>query len=439
MVDDAGGPSASETLPAAAPGGAGAVSPSTGREFTPLQAHFSGAPAPALAAVESSPTAASAAPPTFALSSADAMASGDTDNERPTSRSPVRDSDSETEEEISGSGDAAGASTLDVNDDHTGLAEPGSEIPDAASPESVAQPTTARSALPTSMAMDAGRTIEFVLQALSYGPNDAADSEKVTMLLSAAGETVQILHKDQPGKTVDERLGTDVGSGLRARSEPAPHSAVFAFMEDTVLHVIDGSHIDPLGDEYCWEDSKEIKVADGFTQEDHDTFVTIAAGDNEMATWFTAMSSTQSGDGDSGHRPDDEAASEEFVDSESEWTPGCASQSTSSDDGSESSHSPMENGGGDFLGATSDEDCGGGSDDPEYAKYADYERKIGARVARQHLQHTGKSPRLAKGKGKGPARRGVTSGPDGKAKPAKKKPKRSTSRACNGNGYLFDR
>lgn len=43
------------------------------------------------------------------------------------------------------------------------------------------------------VAEEAGRTIGFVLQALDYGPNDAADVEKLTMLLSAAGETVQVI------------------------------------------------------------------------------------------------------------------------------------------------------------------------------------------------------------------------------------------------------
>lgn len=35
-------------------------------------------------------------------------------------------------------------------------------------------------------------------------------------------------------------------------------------MEDTVLHVISGSHLKPLGEEYRWEDTEEIKVPRGW-------------------------------------------------------------------------------------------------------------------------------------------------------------------------------
>lgn len=73
----------------------------------------------------------------------------------------------------------------------------------------------------------------------------------------------QILHKDQPGKEVLDRM-RGKGSGTRSRKEPPPYSALGAFQEGTTLHVIDGSHKDLEQDEFSWEDAKELKIPRGW-------------------------------------------------------------------------------------------------------------------------------------------------------------------------------
>lgn len=110
---------------------------------------------------------------------------------------------------------------------------------------------------------EAGETLAFVLQALDYGYLRGVDVEKLTLLLSAAGKQVQILHKDQDGEEVAKRL-EDTGSGTRGAPEPVPYSAVCAFHEDAVLHVIDASHKDLRGDDFNWDDAKELKIPKGW-------------------------------------------------------------------------------------------------------------------------------------------------------------------------------
>lgn len=73
----------------------------------------------------------------------------------------------------------------------------------------------------------------------------------------------QTLHKDQPGKEVADRL-KGKGNGTRSRKEPPPYSALCAFQEGTVLHVIEGSHKDLEKDRFSWDDSKELKIPRGW-------------------------------------------------------------------------------------------------------------------------------------------------------------------------------
>lgn len=110
---------------------------------------------------------------------------------------------------------------------------------------------------------EVGETMAFVLQALDYGYLRGVDVEKLTLLLSAAGKQVQILHKDQDGEEVAKRL-EDTGSGLRGAPEPSPYSAVCAFHEDAVLHVIEASHRDLREDNFNWADAKELKIPHGW-------------------------------------------------------------------------------------------------------------------------------------------------------------------------------
>lgn len=110
---------------------------------------------------------------------------------------------------------------------------------------------------------EVGETLAFVVQALDYGYQRSVDVEKLTLLLSAAGKQVQILHKDQDGAEVSKRLDV-TGSSTRGAPEPAPYSAVCAFQDDAVLHVIEASHKDLLRDDFDWGDTKELKIPRGW-------------------------------------------------------------------------------------------------------------------------------------------------------------------------------
>ncbi|CAB1097485.1 unnamed protein product [Ectocarpus sp. CCAP 1310/34] len=106
------------------------------------------------------------------------------------------------------------------------------------------------------------QTMGFVLQAL-VSIDNVVDAEKLTLLLSAAGEANQVLHKDQDGKDVQKRL-LGSGSGTRGRSEPAPYTGLCAFREPVYLHVDEASHKDFLKDEYDWNDMVELIIPPGY-------------------------------------------------------------------------------------------------------------------------------------------------------------------------------
>eukprot|EP00903_Cladosiphon_okamuranus_P017791 g16376.t1 len=106
-------------------------------------------------------------------------------------------------------------------------------------------------------------TLGFVLQALAYSIDNVVDAEKLTLLLSAAGDASQVLHKDQSGQSVQERL-MGSGSGTRARAEPAPYTGLCAFGEPVYLHVIEASHQDFMKDEYDWSDTVELIIPPGY-------------------------------------------------------------------------------------------------------------------------------------------------------------------------------
>lgn len=74
----------------------------------------------------------------------------------------------------------------------------------------------------------------------------------------------QVLRKDMPGEEVEDRMDTTTGSGTRGRKEPSPYSGVLAYEDETVLHVIEGSHHDLRGDKFSWEDAKELKIPKGW-------------------------------------------------------------------------------------------------------------------------------------------------------------------------------
>lgn len=107
------------------------------------------------------------------------------------------------------------------------------------------------------------QTLGFVLQALVYSIDNVVDAEKLTLLISAAGEASQVLHKDQDGKDVQKRL-TGSGSGTRGRSEPAPYTGMCAFGDPVYLHVNEASHKDFLNDNYDWSDMVELIIPPGY-------------------------------------------------------------------------------------------------------------------------------------------------------------------------------
>lgn len=107
------------------------------------------------------------------------------------------------------------------------------------------------------------QTLGFVLQALVYSIDNVVDAEKLTLLLSAAGEASQVLHTDQDGKDVQKRL-IGSGSGTRGRSEPAPYTGMCAFRDPVYLHVNEASHKDFLKDDYDWSDMVELIIPPGY-------------------------------------------------------------------------------------------------------------------------------------------------------------------------------
>lgn len=107
------------------------------------------------------------------------------------------------------------------------------------------------------------QTMGFVLQALVYSIDNVVDAEKLTLLLSAAGEASQVLHKDQDGKDVQKRL-LGSGSGTRGRPEPAPYTGLCAFRDPVYLHVQEASHKDFLKDECDWGDMVELIIPPGY-------------------------------------------------------------------------------------------------------------------------------------------------------------------------------
>lgn len=113
-------------------------------------------------------------------------------------------------------------------------------------------------------AKEAAQTMGFVLQALEYGNHDVVDVEKLTLLISAAAQPCQPLHKDQHGRDVQSRMEGGQGSGTRARKEPPSYSAVCAFDDPIYLYVIEGSHKDFLKDDFDWRKADELVVPPGY-------------------------------------------------------------------------------------------------------------------------------------------------------------------------------
>ena len=107
------------------------------------------------------------------------------------------------------------------------------------------------------------QNLGFVLQALVYSIDNVVDAEKLTLLLSAAGEASQVLHKDQDGKDVQKRL-MGSGSGTRGRAEPAPYTGMCAFRDPVYLHVNEASHKNFLKDDYDWSDMVELIIPPGY-------------------------------------------------------------------------------------------------------------------------------------------------------------------------------
>lgn len=78
-------------------------------------------------------------------------------------------------------------------------------------------------------------------------------------------EKTQVLHTDASKKDVDRRArGGGSGTTSRVKAEPPSYSAVLAFQDDTVLHVIEGSHLDMGRPSWDWGDAKELQIPKGF-------------------------------------------------------------------------------------------------------------------------------------------------------------------------------
>lgn len=73
-----------------------------------------------------------------------------------------------------------------------------------------------------------------------------------------------MLHTDASKDDVDRRARGGSGTTNRNKPEPASYSAVLAFQDDTVLHVIEGSHLDMGKESWDWGDAKELKIPKGF-------------------------------------------------------------------------------------------------------------------------------------------------------------------------------
>lgn len=110
-------------------------------------------------------------------------------------------------------------------------------------------------------ANEAAEAMAAALRAVHYGYDRRVDVEKLTLLLSPAGEANQILHRDQSGPDTRKKLA---GSGRQPGGLPPPYSAICAFRDPVYLHVIDGSHKDFSKDQFDWSAAVEVVVPPGY-------------------------------------------------------------------------------------------------------------------------------------------------------------------------------
>jgi len=151
-------------------------------------------------------------------------------------------------------------------------------------------------------AQDMAETLSCVVLALAYGPYERVETERLSVLLNNEAVKKQVLHRDQKAEDIEARLLGN-GSGTRSRPQPPPFSAIFALQEQTVLHAIDGSHLQPLETTFSSEQTRKCAIPVGSACLFHATLVhagmaSVGMYHARMHCYFKARGCTSAYNGD---------------------------------------------------------------------------------------------------------------------------------------------
>ena len=107
-------------------------------------------------------------------------------------------------------------------------------------------------------------TLSSVLLAIAYGAYELVEMEHPTVLLNNENVKKQLLHRDYNGEDIDANMGGMIGRGSRSRPQAPPFSALCAFQDNTHLHAIDGSHLNPSQTNFNSNQAKACHIPTGY-------------------------------------------------------------------------------------------------------------------------------------------------------------------------------
>lgn len=106
-------------------------------------------------------------------------------------------------------------------------------------------------------------TLGCVLLAIAYGAYERVESEHISLLLNNDNVQKQALHRDHCEEEIDKQLHGS-GRGPRSRPQPPPFSALCAFQQQTSIHAVDGSHLNPLQTKFSANEAKQCHIPVGW-------------------------------------------------------------------------------------------------------------------------------------------------------------------------------